>query len=312
MANNVVFRGKDGKDAIVKLELPGLPINLPAVSGDLKHSSAVILEFNFTEDGKHVMLNGELLGLQAPNPSVPALVTAKQVPLDYHINDIHATPQHSRWAHGEFRSLGIDYEIFSRNRDDPSIRYYNYKPELVINIIGCSSPDPESYASDFLLDSLEQQVVKITFEDVEGSRQSDDPKRVYRIEDITLHERSIESGYRHAPTKPEYEKFQGYRVPRPDDRSCSRWSWRCADIGDPPWYRYIWRQHFDEYGRIGSMRWRASRWWCIIVKPALDKVTPPVWIWLPLTVIMLYIRIVRPVLQERAQTPDLEKGIARD
>ncbi|CAK3996687.1 thioredoxin domain-containing 5 homolog [Lecanosticta acicola] len=165
--DNTVSLKTDGSEADVKLELPGLPINLPTVPEDLKASSSVVLRFNFTDDGKQVMLNGEVLALQVPNPSVPALLTARQVPLDYDIQDINLTSVHSRWAHGEFKTVGIDYEMYGRSRDDPNIYYYNYHPEIVINLIGCSSPDPVSYQPDFLLDSLDQQVIKIKFHDVQ-------------------------------------------------------------------------------------------------------------------------------------------------
>lgn len=308
-ANNVLYRSANGATAIVKLELVGLPIYVPTVTDDMSHSSAIILYFNFTGDGKHLMVNGEVIALQVPNPSVPAIVMAKQVPANYDIGYVAGMSEYSRWAHSPFKTLGIDYEISARNRDDPNIRYYNYGPEIMINIVGCSSPEPASEHGDILLDSLDQKVVKIKMEDYKGSRQSDDPNRAYRIEKISLEDRSAQSGFKPRPKHPESE---GYRVPRPDDKPCSMWSWRCEDFGDPPWYQFIWRRNFDEFGRIHCMRWRITRWWSLFAKPVLDYVTPPLWIAVPLTLLALYIKLARPLMQRGALSKDGGKQQQKD
>lgn len=138
----------------------------------------------------------------------------------------------------------LDYAIYARNRDDPGIRYYNYHPDIYVDVIGAGVPGWPVQTT--LMDGVEQKGVKIVLYDSADSRSglgSDDPNRRYAIESVSFVDRPL-----------------NYRAPRPDDRKCSLWSWRCANLGDPPWYQFVWPQNFDRYGRIGCTRRVVLMW----------------------------------------------------
>ena len=41
----------------------------------------------------------------------------------------------------------------------------------------------------------------------------------------------------------------------PEDLAkCTLWSWKCSQIGEYPWYQFVYREAFDQYGEIGSLR----------------------------------------------------------
>ncbi|PPJ55601.1 hypothetical protein CBER1_03710 [Cercospora berteroae] len=226
-APNTILTAADSLSALVKLEVPGLPTP-PSSSADSSYSSSLLLNFSVSGNGKHLLLNGELLALRVPDPSRPRLISAPQVPLTSNITD--------RKDETPTSYVELDYELWANNRDDSNIMYYSYYPKIYLNLIGARVSKAKNASYDILLDPLDQKYVEIQLHDPEA-RSSADPNVSYKIVHVKLLDR--------AP---------GYGPPHPDDKSCSRWSWRCADFGDPPWYRYMWRQNFDEYGRIGSMR----------------------------------------------------------
>lgn len=234
-ARNAVWLGEDGSHALVKLLLPGLslidPFQFGSTTGAIPPS--VLLNFTITSNGKHLILNGDLLALQVPDPSIPSLLQAMRVPSDWPL-DPGAGLIKPGSAH---LATELDYYLSALNRDDPNIRYYNYHPEIYLGIIGAGTPGTQ--VKTLVLDSPDQKWLKIFLHDRNKGGASDDPNRHYAIERIS---------FEHRPA--DWEKL----APHPDDRTCSLWSWRCADLGDPPWYQYVWRQNFDEYGRIGCLR----------------------------------------------------------
>ncbi|PIA92213.1 Protein disulfide-isomerase [Cercospora beticola] len=233
-APNAILTAEDSLSALVKVAVPGLPIPLSS-SADSSYSSSLLLNFSVSDNGKHLLLNGELLALRVPDPSRPRLISAPQVPLTSNI-----TEQEDETS---TNYVELDYEFWANNRDDPNIIYYNYYPKIYLNLIGARASEPKNAFHDILLDSLDQKYVEIQLHDPEA-RSSGDPNVSYKIVNVKLLDRAAD-----------------YVPPYPNSKSCSRWSWRCADYGDPPWYRYIWRQNFDEYGRIGSMRWNVLMRW---------------------------------------------------
>ncbi|KXS93662.1 hypothetical protein AC579_10300 [Pseudocercospora musae] len=166
-------------------------------------------------------------------------------------------------------SIALDYELLARNRDDPSIVYGNYHPDVYFNLIGACLPYFDSRRT-ILLNSLEQKALRIELEQYNASRSSHDPNRTFWITSVAFIDRP-----------------SNYRAPRPDDRTRSKFSWRCADIGDPPWYQYVWHVNFDSYGRIGCMR---RRFLILLDRLSFHVPTPrPLWLilFVPLTVLVL-------------------------
>lgn len=221
-AASAVLVADNQLSAVVKLEIPGLPLL------DDEQSSSVLLNLSISANGHHLLVNGNMLAMRVPDPSLPSSILAPQVSVNTSIVD------HSRQQDPSF--VGLDYELWSNNRDDPSITYYNYYPKIYLNLIGAGVERSDHSLTNLLLDAPEQQVVEITLHDAQ-SRPSNSRELSYEVVNVKLLSRAHD-----------------YRAPRPDDHYCSRWSWRCADIADPPWYQYVWRQNFDEYGRIGCMR----------------------------------------------------------
>jgi len=48
-------------------------------------------------------------------------------------------------------------------------------------------------------------------------------------------------------------------------KTCYFWSWLCADVKGYPYYEYIYRENFDEYGKKGSMRHFVTKRWAVLV-----------------------------------------------
>lgn len=253
-ANNAVLLLNEGREALVKLELAGLPW-LTAKNNGNSPSSCALLDLVITGEGKHLSLGRQKLALTVPDPSIPVSPYVGQVDCDYDLSFIDQKrplcEQISRYINNE-TEMGLDYAIDARNRDDPNIRYYNYHPQIYLDIVG---------AKNMLLDAPAQKTLEIKLYD-KSKTGSTDPRREFRIEKILFHDRP-----------------KDYRVPGSFEKPCSLWSYRCADIADPPWYKYVWRSNFDEYGRIGclrrelAIRWRALMWyvssvWYLLPWPA--------------------------------------------
>lgn len=216
----------------------------PSPTDDRAPQYSVLLDFTISADNKRLLLNSNYHALLVPNPSRPALLQARRVPSNTDLNHL----VESDWS--AYPLIGLDYSFDARNRGDPGIRYSNHRPRLSLDLIGAGGNSSNASDPVFLLDSLDQKWVQIELA-MNNAVYSDERKRKYHIQKIEFVNRN--------------RNFRGrrieYHVARPDDTSCSWYSWRCADIADPPWYKYVWRDYFDEFGRIGSLRRRLSMWW---------------------------------------------------
>lgn len=249
---------------------------------------SVILNFTISANGRHLLLNSNYHALQVPDPSRPALLQARKVPSDTSLE--HLTEDNL----SKYPLIELDYSLDARNRDDPGISYHNYHPDLFFNLIGTGGGKENASDPLLLLDSLDQKWVNLELSDTSGGS-SDSPNRRYRIDKVRFKERSRDVMGR---------KIE-YRAPRPDDRLCSRWSWRCADIGDPPWYKDIWRVNFDEFGRVGSLRRRVLILWLQVKAVVFDV---PWWAGVLACIALgMYVR-GRLAGRMKDQEWDLEKG----
>jgi hypothetical protein len=153
------------------------------------------------------------------------------------------------WLEGQVteQTLALDYDFTMKHRDDPSIEYYNYHPTLQFNIIGVRCLQDGSVVETqphILLDGTrgQQKIIEVQMRE-QNHATSTSPNRNFTISAVKFIDRP-----------------KDYRVPR-GPRPCSLTSWRCADIADPPWYREVWYDHFDEHGRIGCLRREVLLWW---------------------------------------------------
>ncbi|KAK5166187.1 protein disulfide-isomerase precursor [Saxophila tyrrhenica] len=253
-APNAVWISDNHTEALVKLQLPGLETLSPPTDNPTRPLS-VLLNFAISPNSHHLLLNSRPLALTIPSPSRPQRLEAARVLTDFDITDTNKLRlgdlDYVRTEAGHLLT-GLDYSLSARNRDDPGIRYYIYHPELYLEIIGAGLPGLQVQTT--LMDSAEQKWLKINLRET-NRVPSDDPNRSFVIDSISIEDRA-----------------QNHKAPRPDDKTCSLWSWRCADTADPPWYQFVWRANFDEFGRIGCLR-RAL----LMRKAEVEMVLPVPW-----------------------------------
>lgn len=220
-----------GRSVLILLETPDLPLwNQEDQIGE-NIPSALILHFSLTPDNRTLLLQDKPF-MPLPNPNTPPRLSAPQTAqtqLEFEqteTHDLHDAPL-----------FDLDYDRLAANRDDPSIHYYNYNPTLALNLLGAGIAGYNA-----LLKSERQKIIKITLKDWNTVHRAttDPPNHNFEITGVSLWERTV----------------KGFPdVVAPDDLGeCSMWSWRCSDFGDFPYYRFIFRQNFDKYGRIGSLR----------------------------------------------------------
>lgn len=251
---DAIWVADDGSEAIVKLHLPGLELMNPSEQDALP--IAVLLHFTMSTNGHHLLLNNETFALQIPNPSQPPLLYAQRVPVEYNIfPDLPIIPLAS-----EPDIISLDYTLTSPNRDDPYVRYSNHHPHFYLDIVGAGIPTT-------LLHSSLQYSLSIELSNRQPRSSSNDDDRRYGIDRMSFENRS-----------------QDYALiaARPGQKWCGWWSWRCADLADPPWYSALWREEFDGDGRIGSGRRVLVMWkrrWTKMVPRWLRAVFVGIGLW---------------------------------
>lgn len=257
---NDFYLARDGSEAVVKLELPGAPFK-DSDKKSVQGPGAVILQFKISPNGRHLILNNYYhVALSLENPSIPPEIVAPQVGANLTMDDLlYARERIGAPVIHPVQNLLLDYEFDMNSRDDPSIRYGNHHPKFKLNLIGAGSYTTYPNTANFLLDDPSQKMVQIEMKE-RNNLHSQHPDRNYTITGVNFLSRP-----------------EGYKGPHPQDaKTCSLLSWRCADLGDPPYYVRVWRFQFDEYGRIGSLRRACLRSWDIL-RPILLFVLCPAW-----------------------------------
>ncbi|KAF2468758.1 uncharacterized protein BDR25DRAFT_304746 [Lindgomyces ingoldianus] len=253
--SNAVTWIQYGQSAVVKLDTPGYPLwlmdkaNAPILHEQAGDSywpqdkpSAVLLNLTMSLDNKTLLLNHNPI-LPLSDPNVPPLIEAYQVPADMTTTQIRGLVSNgllNRQWEGltlGWRYLALDYDrlVWADPETGP---YQNHVPILRFRIMGIGA-----HSRNDVLDVEKQQVVHVTLQDWKHGS-SDAKDRSYGITKIELVD--VEESYAYVPAM------------EPEQEECSLRSWRCADKGlyqeGPPWYRFIWRERFDWYGRVGSLR----------------------------------------------------------
>ncbi|KAF2806541.1 uncharacterized protein BDZ99DRAFT_466113 [Mytilinidion resinicola] len=212
--------------------------------------SAILLNFTLSSDNKTLYLNSQAI-LPLMDTMLPPSLAAYQVPADISRNEFSLLKHNHvlSWAYYgmtiAYQRLTIDYDRLVW-ADPSSGPYQNHVPTLRFRLMGLGS-----YKQDDVLDDRLQKVVHVTLADQKHGS-SDASDRSYLITEVAIKE--SRRSYAYAGVLPN-------DVSRIDD--CSARSWRCEDHGlyaeGEPWYRYIWRHKFDQYGRIGSQRHQILR-----------------------------------------------------
>ncbi|CZR64064.1 uncharacterized protein PAC_13961 [Phialocephala subalpina] len=222
------------RSVLVRLETPDLPLWNPQTRVGEDVPTALILNFTFTRDNRVLLLNDQPI-LPIKNGNVPPSLSAPQTLSGFE----QRTP--------DFYDLSwfeLDYYRGVPLSEDPNSRYNIWSPTLNIDILGAGI---EGYNT--LLQNDTQRYVRVAVDEIPPYQkypyEKTISKRRYKIKDVTLEDRFP------------YQQFAA-----PDAlKECRIWSWLCDDIPDFPYYHYVYRQSFDEYGKIGSLRHELHQRW---------------------------------------------------
>ena len=257
------------RTAIVKLDTPGYPFWLldrekaPMYHKDSANfyrpdtiiPSAILLNLTLSHDHKTLLLNHEPI-LPVADVNAPPRIYAYQVPA--HISErqvrnmISFGIMNRQWEGltTAWRYLSIDYErVVSGDPQKLKRVWKNGFPLLKFRIMGIGAHEDNQ-----VLEAFEQPVLHVQLENTLANRDPPPPPRFEFDKVIT----SYEAAYQDTS-----EVMDQYRD------GCTMWSWRCPDLhvnevekyagNEVPYYRYIWRNRFDEFGRIGSLRHAVMR-----------------------------------------------------
>ncbi|ORY19583.1 hypothetical protein BCR34DRAFT_135051 [Clohesyomyces aquaticus] len=254
--NSIIWHtSSPGGGAIIKLSTPGYPFwlmdkaNAPIMeeeSGSSYYpqdsiSSAVLLEVKLSADEKTLLLNNEAI-LPLKDPDHPPKLLAYQVPANITDEAILRIKQNgvldNEWKHLTlaWRQLALDYDRLVWADPDGKGYYFN-QPVLHFRILGLGA-----HKRNDVLDMAEQPTLEVTLYQ-KSSEENDVEKKSYVLKDIEVKD----------------SEYPNIRPVVEEEKECTLWSWRCPDEGalyvsGRPWYRFIWRERFDQHGRLGSLR----------------------------------------------------------
>lgn len=254
-ASSIIWRNEN-RTALIKLDTPGYPFwewwdsyrgisRIENIYKGLDVPSAILLNVSLSSDNKTLYMNGEAILPLEDNDMPPKMITF-QVPADMTDNTLRRIIHSqrlgfdlSRGRSARYRKLQMDYDRLVW-ADPAAGTWRNHAPTLRFRIMGLGAD-----GRDDVLDGQKQEVLHITLSDTNHGI-SDDAKRSYEFTKIEL--KSMEDSYGSVHPIPDAA----------DEPQCTIKSWRCPDTGlhqdGPPYYRFIWRKKFDEFGRIGSLR----------------------------------------------------------
>lgn len=202
--------------------------------------------------------------------------------------------------------MDLDYYIEAPDATSgTSIYNTQYNPRLRIDILRASTPTVPAYST--ALSSDDQHQIWIWLEDLSSHPPGTDYASIaLRIKRVQVSRRWLNSDSkgRTTPGTTTYRDLASLK-------RCYLWSWLCADIRGYPYYQFIYRERFDQYGKKGSMRhFLTSIWGALVgvVGIGAAVVLAAIWgtIMLVPAVYGVFIRVKRVVgmYQRRAQEVD--------
>ncbi|OBT71896.1 hypothetical protein VF21_10570 [Pseudogymnoascus sp. 05NY08] len=212
---------------------------------------AFIFNFTLTPDNRTLLLNDEPI-LPRAYPHIPTPLRAYQT--------IETTSDFARRSRTNVTgdlALDLDYYMDAPDTKSGSTSIYNtnYNPRLQIDILRASTPTYPAYSTPLSSDSQNQ--IWVWLEDLSAHP----PGTPYHS--IALRVKRVKVDRRWPDTDSKGTKT--YRSLTSLKR-CYIWSWLCADIEEYPYYQYIYRENFDQYGKKGSMRHFLTSIWGALVK----------------------------------------------
>lgn len=209
------------------------------------YPGAFIFNFTLTPDNRTVLLNGEPI-LPRAHPYIPTTLRAHQT--GETVTDF-ANRVNTNFS--EHPMMDLDYYIDAPDTTSgTSIYNTKYNPRLRIDILRARTTSYPGYYTP--LPSNLQKQIWVFLEDLS----SHPPETLYssiplRIRDVKVARRWLDTDSKGTTT---YKTLGSLKT-------CHIWSWLCADIKDYPYYQYIYREIFDQYGKKGSMRHSLTTRW---------------------------------------------------
>lgn len=209
------------------------------------YPGAFIFNFTLTPDNRTLLLNDEPI-LPRTHPHIPTPLRAYQT-------GETATDFADRVCTNFSGAPVMDLDYYIATPDTTSgTSIYNtkYNPRLRIDILRASMPTYPGYSTP--LSSNSQNQIWVYLEDLSVHP----PNTLYssialRIKSVKVSRRWLDAHSQGTTT---------YKTPK-SLKTCHIWSWLCADIDKYPYYEYIYRENFDQYGKKGSMRhFLTTRW----------------------------------------------------
>ncbi|KAK8242174.1 hypothetical protein IWZ00DRAFT_367078 [Phyllosticta capitalensis] len=219
----------DERSRILKLDTPGYSSGLESDQG-----SAFLLNFTMSADNRTLLFNDRPI-FPFPCPDFPTTFDACAVPSDFALSDVKSTPKPGSCAGAAGGARHeIDFARIVSPEDEENASKWTVAPQIFLDILGAS---PSGSNGTTLLGDATQKLVKVSLDYA-----SNYPK-TFKISEIQLLDRPAD-----------------YALQTPEEMPiCTSRSWRCAETEHYPYYRYFWRQNFDQHGRVGSMRHRIMK-----------------------------------------------------
>ncbi|KAH9223175.1 hypothetical protein DL95DRAFT_380135 [Leptodontidium sp. 2 PMI_412] len=215
-----------------------------------QYPGAFIFNFTLTPDNLTLLLNDEPI-LPRASPYVPTPLRAHQVGFTASDFAFRAGTNFSGAP-----VMDLDYYIETPDTTSgTSIYNTKYNPRIRFDILRASIPDLPGYSAHFSSNSQNQ--IWLYLEDLSEHPPNTPYSRIpLKIRDAKVDGRWRERGF-HGKSSQGTTTYKALKsLP-----TCNIWSWLCADIDAYPYYVFIYRDNFDQYGKKGSMRHFLTRRW---------------------------------------------------
>ncbi|KAH7317767.1 hypothetical protein BKA65DRAFT_570240 [Rhexocercosporidium sp. MPI-PUGE-AT-0058] len=228
---------EQGRTVLVRLDTPDLPL---WDAYDQVTDITPSLIFNFTLQDKRILLLNGVPVFPLQNAYVPPRLYARQSTISLTEFE-HGQP--SNFDEGPLHA--IDYHRVVPISEHPSAHYNVFTTQLELDVLGA-----EFAGQHTLLRDKTQPLILVYLNELPPFQKYPYYKSIAEL-DLTLSDSLLRDRFPYNTP---------FSAPK-DLAECTLWSWRCSDIDEYPWYRYIYRESFDEHGKIGSFRHMLLQIW---------------------------------------------------
>ncbi|KAG4434568.1 hypothetical protein IFR05_009954 [Cadophora sp. M221] len=233
-----------GRSVLVRLETPDLPFWNANEQVDENQVSSLI--FNFTLQDRRILLLNDVPIFPLQNAYVPPRLYAHQSAINLVSFEHGLIP-----SFDESPLYAIDYHRALPVSEHPSAHYNVFKTQVELDVLGAGIAGQNT-----LLPDKTQRLILLSIDETGPFQKYPYTKSISEV-DLTLSDTLLRDRFPHNTP---------FFTPQ-SLKKCTLWSWRCPDIAEYPWYRYVYREAFDEYGKIGSFRHMLLQVWRQLREP---------------------------------------------